>query len=580
MMKTIIQEVGVMLAVFSLAACGPAPGRRVAATLDEVESYINERPDSALAVLRALDSTAVYRGPAQRARASLLHTMALDKCYEDITVPGLLDDAEKWYSRHGTPDEKMKLHYYQGRIFQDKGDRNAAAVAYAQAEAYADRSEDRHAVGLMYLAFGSVYNRVFNTQQELKYKEKGVQVLKDAGDPLYDRAVGELALVYHSMQEWDVADSLYQKALDRATDYPIVMQTLLSNYARMLLLQPEPDPAKALSLLDRQQKEYHTALTVQDAGVYAYAAELLGQRDVVDGILQQIESLLEERKQPAFFWMARIALHRGDYMSAYNYQNKSMARERKDIELSLSDSVTLALQEYYDSLAEQERRTRTQIMWMALSAILILFVVVLLVKIRKTAVESERDRLYEIQAALVKDMRDLEDRFENLSSAYAQTEEELLKNAKQAGWEEEITRKLDEAQERFQRERLSRFRQMGRLGSTVWQVDRKRIDEELAWKELKEQLGYIHQIQHGGTELIHRLDQELDGAISRMRQDLGLRGKPKEVLFLCCCILDMDPVFVSDIMGISIDNVYKKKSRYRAKVEALGNAEYIHLLGR
>lgn len=40
----------------SLTACGPAPGRHVAATLDDVESYINERPDSALAVLRALDS--------------------------------------------------------------------------------------------------------------------------------------------------------------------------------------------------------------------------------------------------------------------------------------------------------------------------------------------------------------------------------------------------------------------------------------------------------------------------------------------------------------------------------------------
>ena len=569
-----------MLAVFSLAACGQAPGRRVAATLDEGESYINERPDSALAVLRALDSTAVYRGPAQRARASLLHAMALDKCYEDITAPGLLDDAVKWYSRHGTPDEKMKLHYYQGRIFQDKGDRNAAAVAYAQAEAYADRSEDRHAVGLMYLAFGSVYNRVFNTQQELKYKEKGVQVLKDAGDPLYDRAVGELALVYHSMQEWDVADSLYQKALACATDYPVVMCTYLSNYARMLLLQPEPDPSKAISLLDRRRNEFHAALSVRDAGVYAYAADLLGRRDVTDGILRQLHAMPEEKRQAAFFWMASIALHRGDYASAYDYQNKTMALERKDIELSLRDSITLALQEYYDSLAEKERKNRIQVMWMAFFAILILVVVALLIKIRKTAVESERDRLYEIQASLVKEMRDQEARFKDLSSAPAKTEEEAMPVASPAVQETEITRKLEEAQERFQRERLSRFRQMGRLGSTVWQMDKKRIDEELAWKELKEQLGYIHQIEHGGMELIHRLDQELDGAISRMRQDLGLRGKPKEVLFLCCCILDMDPVFVSDIMGISIDNVYKKKSRYRAKVEALGNAEYIHLLGR
>ena len=42
----------------------------------------------------------------------------------------------------------------------------------------------------------------------------------------------------------------------------------------------------------------------------------------------------------------------------------------------------------------------------------------------------------------------------------------------------------------------------------------------------------------------------------------------------------MDPVVISDILDISVDNVYKKKSRYRAKVEALGNPEYVWLLGK
>ena len=55
-----------------LVACGPVSRSNVKAALDDVESYINDRPDSALAVLRGLDSTAVIRRPAQRARAALL----------------------------------------------------------------------------------------------------------------------------------------------------------------------------------------------------------------------------------------------------------------------------------------------------------------------------------------------------------------------------------------------------------------------------------------------------------------------------------------------------------------------------
>lgn len=35
-------------------ACGPSPRQRAAATLDDVESYINERPDSILAPARSL----------------------------------------------------------------------------------------------------------------------------------------------------------------------------------------------------------------------------------------------------------------------------------------------------------------------------------------------------------------------------------------------------------------------------------------------------------------------------------------------------------------------------------------------
>ena len=42
----------IVLCVLSLSACGTWPRSRTDAVLDDVESYINERPDSARAVLR------------------------------------------------------------------------------------------------------------------------------------------------------------------------------------------------------------------------------------------------------------------------------------------------------------------------------------------------------------------------------------------------------------------------------------------------------------------------------------------------------------------------------------------------
>ena len=552
-------------------ACHPTARRSTAALLDDVESYINDRPDSALAVLRGLDSTAV-RGRVLRARYSLLHTMALDKCYEDITVPGLLDDATSWFSRHGSPDGRMKAYYYQGRIQQDKGNLNAAAIAFSQAEGFAEKASDAHAKGLLYLAFGSVYNAVYNYQQELIQKQKGVSILQEANDPLFDAACGELALVYHSLQEWDLADSLYRKAIEHA-DNSHAKALYMSNYAKMKVLQPEKDPTGAIELLDLKKTETSSPLTLPEASVYAYASDLLGDTRTADAYLQQIEHLPKTQQVTVQAMLSRIALHRNDYEKAYDYLHGADLYQMEKIKTTLEDSVSRALQDHYEEQTVLEQKQKTVILLVAIGILLMSIIIVLLAIIRKNAMERERDRLYEVRASLIRDMQDLESRFDTLSSEFSKTSSELQQ-------EKEYTHRLEIVKEEFKKERLARFRQMGRLGSTVWQRENKRIDESLAWKELKSQIDYIHQIERGGAELVRRLDSALDGAVSRMRQDLQLRGKPKEVLFLCCCILDMDPIVISDIFELSVDNVYKKKSRYRAKVEALGKMEYIWLLGK
>ncbi|MGX8703173.1 MAG: hypothetical protein ACSW8H_01840, partial [bacterium] len=68
-----------------------------------------------------------------------------------------------------------------------------------------------------------------------------------------------------------------------------------------------------------------------------------------------------------------------------------------------------------------------------------------------------------------------------------------------------------------------------------------------------------------------RLDDELDGAISRLRKGLHLRGRPQEVLFLCCCILDLEPEMIAEIMDMSRTNVYVKRSRLRARIRELND---------
>lgn len=577
------------LSILILAvACGSVRRQETVAKLNEAESSMNTQPDSALLILESVDSTAL-RTHRLQARHSLLYTMALDKCYLDITTPDLLVAAERYYSHRGTADERMKTCYYRGRIEQDKGNVEAAAVAFARAESFSKDAEDTHAKGLLFLAFGSIYNTVFDYHQELRYKQKGLDILKEANDPLYEVSLGELALVYHSLQQWTVADSLYKRALEHAHKH--AKEGLLPNYAKMKLLLPEPDADSAIQLLKQKMEISNSALTPEEAGIYAYAAELLDKQSLADGLIKRLEALPLEQKARALSWLYRIAVHRKDHEAALHMLVDARSEERKAIDRALSDKVSLALQEYYDSVAEQERRDRIQVIQWAFIVLLLLLFFYTWLLIRKRKVTAERDRLFEMKSALVAEMNaleqqvtdisgELEEATRNLRGEQERNEEQCQVLDSQSKQMDELLVKLKSAQDDYNQEKLKRYRQLGRLGSTIWQRERKRMAETDAWQELKDNISFIHQLQKGGVELVRRMDKELDGVISRMRHDLGLRGKPKEVLFLCCCILGVDPVVISDALELSMENVYKKRSRYRSKFEHLGKEEYLLLLRR
>ena len=140
---------------------------------------------------------------------------------------------------------------------------------------------------------------------------------------------------------------------------------------------------------------------------------------------------------------------------------------------------------------------------------------------------------------------------------------------------DQLTAQLEAARKSYRRECIARLQHAGEVASIVMQHERKWLDNDRAWKLLREELFYIHHLEKNGEELVRRMDQDLNGAISRLRADLDLRGKPREVLFLCCCILDIDPKVLIDLFGKkTVDAIYKKRSRMKEKIAAIGNPEY------
>lgn len=109
--------------------------------LEEIESLMPSRPDSALTVIRTIDTTRL-RGASQKARYSLLLSMALAKNDIDTSDVSISAPAVEFYSRHGSRHDRMKAVFYRGQQQYNGSRYYAAAVSYLKALRYNSKTSN------------------------------------------------------------------------------------------------------------------------------------------------------------------------------------------------------------------------------------------------------------------------------------------------------------------------------------------------------------------------------------------------------------------------------------------------------
>ena len=97
--------------------------------LRDVETYIETHADSALATLQGIRPENLANDE-EKAKHALLLSMAMDKNYIDRTDFEVLQPAIDYYQDHGTADDKLRTLYYEGRIYQNKGDKDPSMRAF------------------------------------------------------------------------------------------------------------------------------------------------------------------------------------------------------------------------------------------------------------------------------------------------------------------------------------------------------------------------------------------------------------------------------------------------------------------
>ncbi len=186
--------VAIVLAAL-ITGCGGA--QRYDARLAEADSLMWDDPDSALAVLTAIDSLG---GEANQAYRDLLVTQARYKCYQDITASddSAITCAMDYYRVHSREREKLTRAYlYKGAVMEELGHVDSAMFYYKTAEVNADE-KDYTNLGQINIRIADLYREEYSQDSAaiLRFKEsiRHYTILADTNFIIY--GLGAIGCIY------------------------------------------------------------------------------------------------------------------------------------------------------------------------------------------------------------------------------------------------------------------------------------------------------------------------------------------------------------------------------------------------
>ena len=138
-------------------------------TLTQIETFVEENPDSALSVLQGIEVDDLS-GSEEKAKHALLLLMALDKNDVAETDFEILHPAIDYYKNNGTPTEQMLTLFYQGQIHRINSQYAQALACFGEAIKIEENSKDIQTKARIYDAQGDVYRVLTKWDETIKSK--------------------------------------------------------------------------------------------------------------------------------------------------------------------------------------------------------------------------------------------------------------------------------------------------------------------------------------------------------------------------------------------------------------------------
>ena len=397
-------------------------------TLQDVETYIETHADSALVTLQNIRPESLA-SKEEKAKHALLLSMAMDKNYIDRTDFEVLQPAIDYYSEKGTPDDKLRTYYYQGRIYQNKGDKDLSMRAFINARELKDEITDTLTYANLLVAQGTYFYSSYKIKDFIDNNLQAAQLYQAIDRPYYQMTSLTNALDGSIInKDKQLADSIMtccKNNIDEHPDYGSIMIPYTISYT--IAFGSDDEIRNILNLVSDNNK-----LSNQAKLNIAYGYSKIGEADKALQVLESIHAENIDTNSLKYLSIKADVLEANDnYKDALSfYKLYSSTLEQKHKALFSQDLLFAQERHNLEVASLIEIQKRDQLIWYSICCAFVLLSVIGVIyyryrigKTQRVIAEQENDRLRLEQENLSMRISQLESESENLKNLLSNQKE-------------------------------------------------------------------------------------------------------------------------------------------------------------
>lgn len=559
-----------LVAAVISAVTGCSRDSRAIATLDLADSLLSSRPDSSLALIMSIDTSALS-SPAARARWALSYTIARDKNFVDETDDSLIAAAARYFAQKNDTRRAMLSHYYLSLVQFNARNYASSAVAGLRALKYGEELRDSFWLGRICDLMSRINHNTYNMPETERWINRAVEMFKASRDTtFYFESKINQAICYTNLDDDTRAIAILDSIKPMLPTMSEYMQGAWhESYITPYLKTRQYDFAWQ-KVIDCEQ--YGDIIT-GNSEFCAQKAELAlasGQYDNALKYLNDAKSLSCDSTTDIHYLTA-LAIYYDSIKEStkqliltetlLNLQNKSVSE-------AIKQSVAIAQRNYYlDKTLFQQLKIRTSRLIILLLGVILVTLTICVTffyrqHIRIKNVELEK-RLMEINT-LRQNLYENNGHFCELFSDIKKREHEISR----------LSLALDSKTSETEKLRLlvnnlfaSHFETLNKLGNEYYEcLDGS--NPQIFYRNLEKEINKLHR-----PDFIENLEKIVNecrnGAIDRLKSISSLTRD--EITFLTLTIAGLSPRAICLILDYKVKSIYTRRTRIKEKIEKSNN---------